>query len=68
MSAELKMLRFLQERVNKSTKDFDARPAAERATARPESEALAGKQARVQDLMRRLAAKLGNESVPEDGR
>ncbi|MCA3010145.1 MAG: hypothetical protein INH34_17365 [Phycisphaerales bacterium] len=68
MSAELKMLRFLQERVNKSTKDFDARPEAERAATRPESDALAGKQARVQDLMRRLAAKLGNESAPEGGR
>ena len=62
------MLRFLQERVNKSTKDIDARSAAERTAARPESDALAGKQARVQDLMRRLAAKLGNESAPEDGK
>ena len=62
------MLRFLQERVNTSTKSFDARPEAERTAARTEAETLAGKQARVQDLMRRLAAKLGNETAPEDGK
>lgn len=55
------MLRFLQERVNKSTKDFDARPEGERAAAQADSTALSQKQARVQDLMRRLAEKLGQE-------
>ncbi len=62
------MLRFLQDRVNKSTKDFDAQPETARAEKRADSDALAQKQARVQDLMRRLAAKLGNEQAPEDGR
>lgn len=62
------MLRFLQDRVNKTTKDFDAQPATARAEQRADSDALAQKQARVQDLMRRLAAKLGNEQAPEDGK
>ncbi len=62
------MLRFLQERVNKSTKDFDGQPEAARTAQRADSDALAQKQARVQDLMRRLAAKLADEQAPEGGR
>lgn len=64
------MLRFLQERVNKATLQFDAKPAGQRAddAARIESDALAKKQDRVQDLMRRLAEKLGKENDTEGGR
>ena len=60
-SAELKMLRYLQERVNKTTKEFDGRaPAAKNTT---ESDAMAKKQARVQELMRRLAEKMAKEEA-----
>jgi hypothetical protein len=64
------MLRFLQERVNKSTKEFDGKPAEvrEAPTAAVESDALSKKQGRVQDLMRRLAEKLGKENDTEGGR
>lgn len=64
------MLRFLQERVNKATLQFDTRSAEQRAgdAARLESDALAKKQDRVQDLMRRLAEKLGKENDTEGGR
>jgi hypothetical protein len=70
VSAELKMLRFLQDRVNKSTKEFDGKPAEQRVTeaATAESGVLAKKQGRVQDLMRRLAEKLGKENDTEGGR
>jgi hypothetical protein len=63
------MLHYLQERVNKATKEFDGKPAEQRqgdaAAAVPE---LAKKQGRVQDLMRRLAEKLGKENDTEGGR
>ena len=64
------MLRYLQERVNKSTKDFDARPEAERVAERGLADAgtLSHKQGRVQELMRRLAEKLGKENDTEGGR
>jgi hypothetical protein len=70
VSAELKMLRYLQERVNKSTKDFDAQPEGERvaATGLAASGALSQKQGRVHELMRRLAEKLGKENDTEGGR
>jgi hypothetical protein len=62
------MLRFLQERVNKSTKEFDARPAEQKAgdEAVAATEGLSKKQARVRDLMRRLAVKLGKENEAEE--
>ncbi len=64
VSAELKMLRYLQERVNKSTKAFDglAPEAKTPEVAKTETEVLSKKQGRVQDLMRRLADKLGKEN------
>lgn len=64
------MLKFLQERVNKSTKDLDAKPAEARAAEAGAAEAadVAKKQGRVQDLMRRLAEKLGKENDTEGGR
>lgn len=64
------MLKFLQERVNKSTKDLDAKPAEVRAAEAGAAEAadVAKKQGRVQDLMRRLAEKLGKENDTEGGR
>ena len=58
-SAELKMLRYLQERVNKTTKEFDGRAPEAKNTA--ESDAMSKKQARVQELMRRLAEKMAKE-------
>jgi len=60
-SAELKMLRYLQERVNKTTKEFDGRAPAAKNTA--ESDAMSKKQARVQELMRRLAEKMAKEEA-----
>ena len=65
------MLKFLQERVNKATKDFDARPAEQKAAAesKAETDLMAGKQGRVRDLMRKLAVKLGKENhAEEEGR
>ncbi len=62
------MLKFLQERVNKATKDFDARPAEQKVAAesKAETEQLSGKQGRVRDLMRKLAQKLGKENHAEE--
>ena len=72
ISAELKVLRYLQERVNKSTLEFDGRPAEQKSTddGKQESDQLATKQGRVRDLMRKLAVKLGqeNHSGEEGGR
>ncbi|MBL8738963.1 MAG: hypothetical protein JNL12_21230 [Planctomycetes bacterium] len=62
-SAELKMLRYLQERVNKATKEFDERDGASKNAA--DAEALAKKQAKVHDLMRRLADKIAKEESEE---
>ena len=64
------MLRYLQERVNKSTKAFDglAPDAKTGEGAKAETDVLAKKQGRVQDLMRRLADKLGKENETGDGR
>ena len=64
------MLHYLQERVNKATKAYDTKPEAARATATAvaESGALSKKQGRVEDLMRRLAEKLGKENDTEGGR
>jgi hypothetical protein len=71
ISAELKMIKFLQERVNKRTKDYDeGMPAALRDTdnARAEASALSAKQIRVRDLTRKLAVKLNQENHAEEGR
>ncbi len=64
------MLKYLQERVNKATKEFDGKPAQARTVevATVETGTLAKKQGRVQDLMRRLAEKLGKENDTEGGR
>jgi chromosome segregation ATPase len=70
VSAELKMLRYLQERVNKATKDFDGKAGEAKASdvGKAESDRLSDKQGRVRDLMRRLAVKLGKENHSEEGR
>jgi hypothetical protein len=71
ISAELKMIRYLQERVNKRTKDYDqGLPAALRDTddARAEAGQLSSKQAKVRDLTRKLAVKLNQENHAEEGR
>ena len=64
-SAELKMLRYLQERVNKATKDFDGRAAEAKAAS--DAEILSKKQDKVHDLMRRLAEKMAKENDTEGG-
>jgi len=66
VSAELKMLRFLQERVNKKTKAADAE-AQESQLGEEEYQKISKKQARVKELMRRLAEKLGKENGVEGG-
>lgn len=70
VSAELKVLRILQDRINKATKEFDGHEAEQKASAagRAETDRLADKQARVRDLMRRLAVKLGKENDAVEGR
>ena len=70
MSAELKLLRYLQERVNKSTKEYEGRAAEQKQTELGSADAkhLSGKQEKVELLMRRLADKLAKESETEDGR
>jgi hypothetical protein len=70
VSAELKMLHYLQERVNKATKEHDAKPEAQRVAddGLAASGVIAKKQGRVQDLTRRLAEKLGKENDTEGGR
>jgi hypothetical protein len=64
------MLKYLQERVNKATKEFDAKPEADRTAAAgvAESGAVSKKQGRVEDLTRRLAEKLAKENDTEGGR
>lgn len=60
------MLKFLQERVNKSTKDLDGVDAAAKTGAAAED--LATRQGRVRDLTRKLAAKLDKDAQSEEGR
>lgn len=70
ISAELKMIRYLQERVNKRTKEFETGvPVALRETedGRATTDELSGKQARVRDLTRKLAHKLNQENHAEEG-
>ena len=64
------MLRFLQERVNKATKNIDALAPEQKANDATKAEygQLSTKQARVRDLMRRLAVKLGKENDAEENR
>jgi hypothetical protein len=66
VSAELKMLRFLQERVNKKTKAADA-DAATNPLAQEDYDKVSKKQKRVKELMRLLAEKLGKENGVEGG-
>jgi hypothetical protein len=63
------MLRFLQDRVNKATKEFDGKPAEQKVAdpGKVESDKLSGKQARVRDLMRKLAVKRGKENDATEG-
>ena len=61
------MLRFLQERVNKTTKKMDALPT-EQSAKQEDYDQVSKKQDRVKDLMRRLAVKLGKENGAEEGR
>ena len=60
VSAELKMLKFLQERVNKKTKLLDSQEGDEKPT-QEDYDKVSAKQGRVKELMRRLAEKLGKE-------
>jgi len=64
------MLKFLQERVNTGTKEFDAKTEADKAVAQAQDEAdlLSTRQGRVQGLMRKLATKLNKENHVEEGR
>ena len=61
------MLRFLQERVNKATKATEAE-AVENPVEQENYDRLSKKQARVKELMRRLAVKLGKENDVEEDR
>lgn len=70
ISAELKMIKFLQEKVNKSTKDYEQgtpQPMRETDDAKADAAALSRKQAKVRDLTRKLAAKLNQEANAEEG-
>jgi chromosome segregation ATPase len=64
ISAELKVLRYLQERVNRATKENDGKTSDVKASedGLAESGMLSAKQRHVRDLMRRLAVKLGKEN------
>lgn len=65
------MIKYLQERVNKLTKEYDEGvPVAMRETpdARGEAQVLSDRQGRVRDLTRKLAVKLNQENHAEEGR
>ena len=65
------MIRYLQERVNKRTKEYDeGMPLAMRETddAKDEAKELSRKQGKVRDLTRKLATKLNQENHAEEGR
>lgn len=65
------MIRYLQERVNKRTKEYDqGTPEALRETdeAKAEAGALSVRQAKVRDLTRKLAVKLNQENHVEEGK
>lgn len=61
------MLRFLQERVNKKTKATDA-DAETNPVEQEDYDKVSKKQARVKELMRLLAEKLGKENGVEGGK
>lgn len=61
------MLRFLQERVNKSTKATDA-DAVTNSLKQSDYDKISKKQSRVKELMRLLADKLGKENGVEGGK
>ena len=61
------MLRFLQKRVNKATKAIEV-IAEDDPIAQNEYDKVSKKQARVKDLMRLLAEKLGKENDAGDSR
>lgn len=61
------MLRFLQERVNKSTKATDA-DAVTKSLKQSDYDKISKKQSRVKELMRLLADKLGKENGVEGGK
>ncbi len=61
------MLRFLQERVNKSTKATDAGAVTE-SFKQSDYDKISKKQSRVKELMRLLADKLGKENGVEGGK
>ena len=58
------MLKFLQERVNKKTKQVEALGAGD-GVQQGDYDQVSKKQARVKELMRRLAEKLGKEDEGE---
>ena len=65
------MIRYLQERVNKRTLEYEEGvPAIMRETedARAEAVELSKKQGKVRDLTRKLATKLNKENHAEDSR
>lgn len=64
------MLKYLQDRVNKATKDFDGRAAEAKAgdAAKADAAQLSAKQGRVQELMRKLATKLDKDNDAGEGR
>jgi hypothetical protein len=60
----------LQEKVNKSTKDYEQgtpQPMRDTDDAKSDAAALSRKQAKVRDLTRKLAAKLNQEANAEEG-
>ena len=61
------MLRFLQERVNKKTKATEA-DAETNPLTQEDYDKVSKKQARVKQLMRLLAEKLGKENGVEGGK
>ena len=60
------MLKFLQERVNKKTKQVEAL-GADDGSNHADYDQVSKKQDRVKELMRRLAEKLGKEDEGEGG-
>ncbi|GAB4138457.1 MAG: hypothetical protein Fur0037_04180 [Planctomycetota bacterium] len=64
------MIKYLQERVNKRTREYETSvPAVLRDTedAKAEAQRLASKQNRVRDLTRKLAEKLNQENHASEG-
>ena len=71
ISAELKLIRHLQDRVNKRTAEYESTVPAEQREAdeaRAKAKDLSERQAKVRDLTRKLAVKLNQETEAEGGR